>query len=138
MTQTKAETKIKIPSALYAAAGAGDLAYQELRKLSERVAGIKLRDRVSETESEMRHDVEKLREAARRQAHAVVERTQAAQERAQEIYQDLVIRGQHVVRSARGPIHVKAEIKSGEAAEAEDKPKAAPAVKRTRPAAAAK
>jgi len=42
---TRTDTR-KIPAPLYAAAGAGDLAYQQLRKLPERVA--ELRERVAE------------------------------------------------------------------------------------------
>ena len=54
-------TDRKIPAPLYAAAGAGDLAYQELRKLSERlVASVQsaeagdLRTRVDHTRAELR------------------------------------------------------------------------------------
>jgi hypothetical protein len=82
---------------LYAAAGAGDLAYQQLRKLPEKVA--ELRDRVGElrptvagavTEQRRRVDLDRLRDMARRNASVL-------QERAVGIYGDLVARGERVV-----------------------------------------
>jgi hypothetical protein len=135
----------KIPAPLYAAAGAGDLAYQQLLKLPERVA--ELRGRVTElrpavadavSEPRLRADFGKLRKVARRNAAAVVSGAQVAQERATAVYTDLVARGERVVRSARTPV-VKPIAKTP--AEARDnearKPSVADkAVKRTRPAAA--
>jgi hypothetical protein len=111
---TTTETR-KIPAPIYAAAGAGDLAYQELRKLPAKVAGLRgrvaeLRPTVTETISQTprRVDMDKLRGAALRNAQAVVVGAQAvvvgaqaAQERAQAVYADLVTRGERVVRSAR-------------------------------------
>jgi len=91
-TDTK---KQRIPTPLYAAAGAGDMAYQQLRKLPAKVA--ELRERVGGDDG----DVDRLRGAARRNAHAFVTGAQAAQERAQAIYADLVARGEEVVRGGR-------------------------------------
>lgn len=104
---TKAEDR-KMPDAVYAAAGAGDLAYQQLRKLPEKLA--ELRGRVMEmrpvvadavSEKSIRADVEKLRKAARRNANAVVNGAQAAQERAMQVYTELVAHGERVVAGAR-------------------------------------
>jgi heparin binding hemagglutinin HbhA len=102
------QTKTRIPAPLYAAAGAGDLAYQQLRKLptvvnqlSERAAAslkaaneqagstaTALRDRATTTE------FDKLRETATAGALAFA---QIAQERATALYTTLVARGERVV-----------------------------------------
>lgn len=88
-TQT---TTTKIPAPLFAAAGAGDLAYEQLRKLPSRVAelGPIVTDAVSETN--LRADLNKLRKVARRNAFALVSS-------AATVYEDLVARGERVVRS---------------------------------------
>ena len=109
------QTNTRIPAPLYAAAGAGDLAYQQLRKLpsvvnelSDRVnelseraaaslksandqAGTKaatLRDKASTT------DFDKLRDTATNSAVAFA---QVASERAIAVYTALVARGERVV-----------------------------------------
>jgi transposase len=102
------QTKTRIPAPLYAAAGAGDLAYQQLRKLpavinelSDRAtASLKtvnqtansgvdtLRERATTT------DLEQLRNTAASSAAAFA---QLAQERAIAIYTGLVARGERVV-----------------------------------------
>jgi hypothetical protein len=109
------QTKTRIPAPLYAAAGAGDLAYQQLRKLpdvvvelsarvnelSERAAaslkaandqaGTKaasLRDKAGTT------DFDKLRDNATSSAVAFA---QVASERAIAVYTALVARGERVV-----------------------------------------
>lgn len=106
-TSTKADTK-KIPNPLYAAAGAGELAYEQLRKLPERVAELRvrvadLRPVVSDTVSErnLRADLDKLRDSAKRNAQVVVSGAQVAQERAFALYTELVARGERVVAGAR-------------------------------------
>jgi heparin binding hemagglutinin HbhA len=120
-----------IPAPLYAAAGAGDLAYRQLRKLPTLYAdlsgkaannGVELRERAVATSTELREravealreanrqaneaaaklrandfDVERLREAAIRNAAAFVAGAQAAQERAVAVYGELVARGEKVV-----------------------------------------
>jgi hypothetical protein len=90
-----AETNTKIPAPLYAAAAVGDLAYQRLRKLPATVAD--LRERVTRTDL----DTDKLRGIAQRNANALVSGAQAAQERAQAIYTQLVAHGEQVVRGRR-------------------------------------
>ena len=98
----------KIPAPLFAAAGAGDLAYQRLRKLPEQVS--QLRDRVSEiaptvsgavSETNLRADLDRLRDVARRNAANLVAGAQQASERAAAVYSELVVRGERVVRNVR-------------------------------------
>src|SRR5256885_15390778 len=95
-----ATTTRKIPAPFYAAAGAGDLAYQQLRKLPEQVS--QLRGRVSElrpavSEAVAETNLDKIRDVARRNAGAFVAGAQVAQTRATAVYKDLVARGQKVV-----------------------------------------
>ncbi|BFU42080.1 hypothetical protein [Krasilnikovia sp. MM14-A1004] len=146
------QTKTKIPAPLYAAAGAGDLAVEQLRKLpaalselSDRaVATLKpaianantkagtLREKAATT------DYTKLRDTAASNAVAFA---QLASERAVSAYTALVARGERVVGSGvvEAADVVNADIEATEApkaveaaAQAEPKPRA---VKRTRPAA---
>jgi heparin binding hemagglutinin HbhA len=166
MMSTKTEPR-KIPTPLYAAAGAGEMAYEQLRKLPERVA--ELRGRVAElrpvvtdatdrvSERNLRADLDKLRDSARRNAQAFVTGAQVAQKQALAVYTELVARGERVVAGARTEqakallVTAKAEIKDAERVEtkveaealiekhAEDAQKPLPSVpdkatKRTRPA----
>lgn len=114
----------RIPAPLYAAAGAGDLAYQQLRKLPATVSelrnrvaadlstvdGAELRQKATETwrtatataENLRRRaasdlDLSRLRETATRNAAVVVASAQAAQERAVTTYGALVGHGERVV-----------------------------------------
>ncbi len=142
MTTAESKTKNKLPAPVYAAAGAGELAYEQLRKLPARVA--ELRERVAANEVDIRADVERLRKAARRNAtnmaHATQHATKVAQDRAMAIYTDLVARGEHVVSGTRAPLRVKAtiDVKAAEPAD-EAEPKTRPVAKKTtRPAAPAK
>jgi hypothetical protein len=123
----------RIPAPLYAAAGAGELAYEQLRKLpavvtelsGKAAAGtVELREKAAATTYELREkaaatlrtanttaatlrgraaggdlDVDRLREAAARNAAAFVAGAQAAQERAVAVYGALVARGERVVGS---------------------------------------
>ena len=102
------QTKTRIPAPLYAAAGAGDLAYQQLRKLpavinelSDRAAAslrtanetatsraTTLREKAATT------DLDRLRNTAASGAAAFA---QAAQERAIAVYTALVAHGERVV-----------------------------------------
>jgi heparin binding hemagglutinin HbhA len=167
---TEQTNSTRIPGPLYAAAGAGDLAYQQLRKLPAKVTELSekaaagtgdlrakaaatlraanttaatLRDRASSTD----FDADRLREAAKRNAAAVVAGAQAAQERAVEFYGTLVAHGERVVGSGvvRTADTVNADIEATEApaevtagpetpAEEQAEKPAKPA-KRTRPAA---
>ncbi|GAA2628709.1 hypothetical protein GCM10010399_70480 [Dactylosporangium fulvum] len=134
---TKTTTR-KIPTPLYAAAGAGDLAYEQLRKLPTTVAQIRarvgeLRPVVTEAVSS---DLDRLRVVARRNAVNLLSNAQAgaqvAQHRAFEVYTDLVARGEKVVSTARGA-EAKIEIEPvGKTVTAEVKATETPA--RTAPA----
>lgn len=100
MTESTQTTERKIPTPLYAAAGVGDLAYQQLRKLPGKVQ--ELRDKVENQDVNLaKVDVDKIREAAKRNAAALRTSALAAQDRASALYTDLVVRGQQVVRSGR-------------------------------------
>jgi heparin binding hemagglutinin HbhA len=133
---TTNQTKTRIPAPLYAAAGAADLAYRKLRDLQARVA----EQRSFPTAREL--DVEKLRGVAKRNVKAFVVSAQAAQEKviagaqvaqekAVEIYTDLVARGEKVVRgNARETAATVSEIADTAAADV----KKTTAAKRTRPA----
>jgi heparin binding hemagglutinin HbhA len=130
---TKTQTR-KIPAPIYAAAGAGDLAYQQIRKLV-----AELRPAVTEAVSEprLRADLGKLRKVARRNAKAFVSGAQVAQERATAVYTELVARGERVVRAGRTTVakpvaKAAAEIRDNEATQPTVADKA---VKRARPAA---
>jgi heparin binding hemagglutinin HbhA len=140
----------KIPNPLYAAAGASDLAYQQLRKLPERVAELRgrvneLRPVVTEAVSErsLRADLDRLRDVARRNAAAAFAGAQAAQERALTVYTKLVAHGERVVATARAT-EAKAQLETAKTearesveanAAAEGSTNSTPATKRTRPTA---
>jgi heparin binding hemagglutinin HbhA len=144
------QTKTRFPAPLYAAAGAGDLAYQQLRKLPAKVTELSdravaslrtanetanstaagLRDRATAT------NFDELRNTAASNAVAFA---QAAQERALAVYTALVAHGERVVGTGvveaadvvNADIETTEEPKVIEAADAsEPKPR-----KRTRPAA---
>lgn len=105
-------SKIKIPHPLYAVAGAGELAYEELRKLADL-------------------DLDKLRDAARHQGEAMAHRAHLAQDRAVAIYNDLVVRGERVVgREAHEAETIAAAIEEDAIGEL---PPAKAAKKATRP-----
>jgi heparin binding hemagglutinin HbhA len=126
MPTTTAKTR-KYPAPLYAAAGAGDLAYQTLRTLPAKLRGGNL---------DVNVDVEKLRAAARRNAAAFVAGAQAAQEKAVSLYTDLVARGEQVVEGgARGAGAKVVEIADHAASDAAQTTKATKPAKTTRPAA---
>jgi heparin binding hemagglutinin HbhA len=104
-------TKRDMPAAFYAAAGAGDLAYQGLRRLPEaatrtlrgaRATAATLRERAASGELRINRDriaadLATLRESAQRGATAFVATAAAAQERAVTSYRNLVAHGEHVV-----------------------------------------
>lgn len=102
------QTKTRIPAPLYAAAGAGDIAYQQLRKLPAVVSELSDRataslkaanDQASTTATSLRDkatttDFDKLRDTAANSAAAFA---QVASERALALYTALVVRGERVV-----------------------------------------
>jgi len=139
-------TQSKMPNPLYAAAGAGDLAMERLKKLPEKVAGLQERAAKVQTElpgrvtviqdkvtqkvaelpaivAELRQrvvdtDTDKLRESARRNAGVLMANAQAAQERATALYTELVSRGQKVVDGDTPSERIHAEVLSTEPAPA--------------------
>ncbi|MFC4067235.1 hypothetical protein [Actinoplanes subglobosus] len=152
------QTKTRIPAPLYAAAGAGDAAYEQLRKLpavlnelSDRAAAslkayneqagtkaAELRGKAQET------DFVALRDSA---TTAAVNFAQVAQERAVAVYNELVARGERVVgtgvveaaevvnadiEATEEPKAVEAAVEEAKAVEAAPKPR-----KRAKPAAPA-
>lgn len=120
-------SKTRIPTPLYAVAGAGDLAYQRLRHLPETVT--ELREKAAVTTAELRQrataadlrakaldtlraanataaslrqragelDAEQLRAAAVRNVATLVAGVHAAQERARAVYARLVAHGERVL-----------------------------------------
>lgn len=106
----------EMPAAFYAAAGAGDLAYQRLRKLPEaasrtiqeaRQTAATLRQRATSGELRLNRDriaadLATLRESAQRGATAVVATATAAQEKAVTGYRSLVAHGELVVSARAG------------------------------------
>ncbi|MGX6607847.1 hypothetical protein ACWKSP_37835 [Micromonosporaceae bacterium Da 78-11] len=150
------QTKTRIPAPLYAAAGAGDLAYQQLRKLPAVVSELGERAAVSlRTANEQAGskaatlkdkagttDFDALRTNA---ASAATTFAQVAQERAVAVYTALVARGERVVGTGvveaadvvNADIEATDETKAVEAAPVPTAP-AAVATPATMPAAAPK
>ncbi|MEU4213902.1 hypothetical protein [Actinoplanes sp. NPDC026623] len=146
------QTKTRIPAPLYAAAGAGDLAYQQLRKLPAVITDLSDRaaaslktanDTANTTAASLKTtaaetDFDKLRESATASAVAFAH---AAQERAVAVYTSLVAHGERVVGTGvveaadvvNADMVTTTEPKAVEAAAAESTPK--PRKRATRPAA---
>jgi len=148
---TEQQTKTRFPAPLYAAAGAGDLAYQQLRKLPAKVtelsdrAAASLRtanETATSTAAGLREkasttDFDKLRDSA---ASSAVALAQAASERALAVYTALVAHGERVVGTGvveaaevvNADLETTEQPKAVEAAADDSAPKPR---KRTRPAA---
>lgn len=140
----KADTK-RIPNPLYAVAGAGDLAYEQLRKLPAKA--LELRERAialrptvvgAVKEPAIRVDMERLRTAARHnakvlrhQAEVLRRQAEVAQDKAVAMYAELVARGEKVVG---GPY--KALEPAGDVVEATAVPADAPSAETSSAAAA--
>lgn len=104
---TTESTTTRLPRPLYAVAGAGELAYRQLRTLPGRVEALReqLTPRVRTLRAELPGRVEALRtelpgrvEAMRTEMPARVNTLVAG---AREVYGDLVARGEQVVGAAR-------------------------------------
>jgi hypothetical protein len=102
MTDTKTDNKTKYPSAVYAAAGVGDFVYETLRKLQIKAiefgsdAGTQApewKKKVAELSTKV--DPNKVRES-------VVTGTQFAAERATQVYDTLVVRGEKAFKAQEG------------------------------------
>jgi hypothetical protein len=114
MTTQSANTR-RIPNPLYAAAGAGDLAYQQLRQLPAKALELRgrvvaLRPAVADAVTSavadpakrvdvqrLRGDVDRLRAAARRNAEVLLTQADTLRTQAVAVYADLVARGEKVV-----------------------------------------
>jgi heparin binding hemagglutinin HbhA len=113
MSTQSANTR-RIPNPIYAAAGAGDLAYRQLRLLpakalqfSGKVAALRpvvteavtgaVAGAAGAVKQPVVVDVDRLRVIARRNATVLLTQAQAAQERAATVYADLVARGEKIV-----------------------------------------
>jgi len=129
----KTETNNRIPAPLYAAAGAGDIAIENLRKLPAMVAELqgeipgritKIQDKITQKVAELPSlaaelrqrvvdtETDKLRESARRNAQVVLGRAQSAQKKTVKLYAELVARGEQVVSRTMParPEKVRAEV----------------------------
>jgi hypothetical protein len=95
---TKTRSRNDIPAPLYAAAGAGELAYQKLRKLPE-VAARTVR---TARERDFNAEWARVRESAQRSTAVVVAKAATAQERAATGYRNLIARGEQVVNGRLG------------------------------------
>ena len=107
MSTQSANTR-RIPNPLYAAAGAGDIAYQQIRQLPAKA--LELRGRVAALrpvvadavtsavgEPAKRVDVERLRGEVERISAAAVRNAEVLRTQAVAVYADLVARGEKVV-----------------------------------------
>jgi hypothetical protein len=93
--------KTDIPAPIYAAAGAGEVAYEKLRKLPELASRTaeELRQRLATRDRDLNAEWVRMRESAQRGTAVVVARAATAQERAVTGYRNLVARGERVVGS---------------------------------------
>jgi hypothetical protein len=130
MTDTKTDTKAKYPSAVYAAAGVGDFVYETLRKLQTKAiefgteAGAQApewKKKVAEFSTKV--DANKVRES-------VVTGTQFAAEKATEVYETLVVRGEKAFAAQTPKPASQAETATKTEAAAE---KTAPVAKKAAP-----
>jgi hypothetical protein len=107
MSTQSANTR-RIPNPLYAAAGAGDLAYQQLRQLPAKA--LELRGRVAAlrpvvtdavtsavAEPAKRVDVDRLRGEVERIGAAALRNAEVLRTQAVAVYDDLVARGEKIV-----------------------------------------
>lgn len=94
-----------LPAPFYAAAGAGDVAYQQLRRLPEVAARTAegLRRRFTAPDGDVNLvDLPRIRASAQRGTAAVVARAGEAQDRAVAGYRRLVARGERVMADRIG------------------------------------
>lgn len=105
-------TRTEFPAPLYAAAGAGEIAYQKLRRLPEvaaRTAGG-LRQRLTVPDSDVSLvDLRRVRESAQRATATLAARASTYQDRATAGYRRLVARGERVVADRFGVATGQAE-----------------------------
>jgi hypothetical protein len=93
-----------IPAPFYAAAGAGEMAYQKLRKLpgaAARTAGG-LRERFAAPDRDLTVELARVRESAQRGTAAFKARAASVQDRAVAGYRRLVAHGERVMADRNG------------------------------------
>ncbi|ADD39746.1 hypothetical protein [Stackebrandtia nassauensis] len=148
----------KLPSPVYAAAGAGEALVEQLKKLPSKAEELRDRTKLDERATKLRETVtenvkqgvdtlkhldrEKLREVALETASTLGEKAREAREKAAETYSEFVERGEHVVAGERGPIKVISTVAKEDAkadteakveqakAEATEKAEAKPATRK--------
>ncbi|HEY8475029.1 MAG TPA: hypothetical protein VIL37_20730 [Natronosporangium sp.] len=107
-----------LPAPIYAAAGAGELAYEKLRKLPEKLPELaaktaksasELRQRLAARDRDLSAELAKVRESAQRGTAVVAAKAATAQQRAVTGYRNLVARGERVVNSRFGATTGRAE-----------------------------
>jgi hypothetical protein len=132
MTETK--TKSKYPSAVYAAAGVGDLVYEQLRKLQDKAIALgaeagtqapQWRKKVAEFGAKV--DANKVREG-------VVTGTQYAADQAGKFYEILVTRGEKAFAEAEPKAAAPKTAKTADETDAPVPPVAKKAVARKKTA----
>ena len=91
--------RTEIPAPFYAAAGAGDVAYQQLRRLPELAnrTADQLRQRFATPERDLNAELARLRESAQRSREALLARAVTVQDRTVAGYRRLVARGERVM-----------------------------------------
>lgn len=108
-----------IPRPFYAAAGAGELAYQRLRRLPEAATRTadELRARLAVPERDLAVELARLRESAQRGTATFMARAVGFQDRATASYQRLVARGERLVADRvgmtggpAGPAEIEVEV----------------------------
>jgi heparin binding hemagglutinin HbhA len=104
---TKTRNSNDIPAPIYAAAGAGELAYEKLRQLPELAArtarsASELRQRLATENRDFKAEWTRVRDSAQRGTAVVVAKAATAQERAVAGYRNLVARGERVVNGRLG------------------------------------
>ena len=144
--KTKTADVKRIPNPIYAAAGAGDLAYQQLRRLPGKALELGARavalrpvvtDAVADAVKDGRVDVDKLRTIAKRNAEVLRTQAIAAQDRAAAVYADLVARGEKVVGGPYKKLVPAGDVVHGTVERADTPPAAAEPAAATEPEATA-
>ena len=116
----------KLPSPIYAAAGASEIVVEQIKKLPGKVEELrdraKLEERFNSFNTSVREnvakgvetfkglDADKLRETASETATTLGGKAKEAGEKARHTYLELVERGEHVANGERSPIKVIATI----------------------------
>ncbi len=125
-----AETKTKYPSAFYAAAGVGDLVYEQLRRLQGKAVAFG-----NEQAPQWKRKVADLstKVDANRVRESVVTGTQFAAQKATEVYDTLVARGEKAFADETAAAAPKAETPTTPTAPVAPTAPTAPVAKKAAP-----